>query len=129
MESLRRCTGREAADRVARADGPMGGGSPEPRRQTWHPRLQHRLPGRFRQFAVKEGHPISDTAAVAQRRLPVLRRDRITGLRVVLETTLIPFNPGKDRVGTTQSKQGLGCHRAMVGVATDQIWASAMQDV
>jgi len=51
-------------------------------------------PGRFRQFAVEEGDPISDAASVTQGRLPIPRRDRVTSRRVVLEATLIPFNPG-----------------------------------
>src|SRR5262245_52865836 len=73
MESLRRYTASETADRVGGADGPMGGGGPEPRRQAWHPLLQHRLPGRFRQFAVEEGDPIGNAASVAQGRLPISR--------------------------------------------------------
>src|SRR5262252_10848165 len=51
MESLWRCTGSETAHRVARADGPMRCGGPEPGGQAWHPRLQHCLPGRFRELA------------------------------------------------------------------------------
>ena len=86
-------------------------------------------PGRFRQFAVEEGDPISDAASVTQGRLPIPRRERVTSRRVVLKATLIPFNPGEHRIRATQSKQGLGRHRAMVGVATDQIWAGTMQDV
>src|SRR5215471_2722313 len=129
MESLWRCTGSETAHRVARADGPMRCGGPEPGGQAWHPRLQHCLPGRFRQLAVEEGHPVGDAASIPQGRLPVSRRDRVTGLWVLLEATLIPFQPREHRVGATKGEKGLGCHRAMVGVPTDQIWASAMQDV
>jgi hypothetical protein len=61
--------------------------------------------------------------------MPVLRRERVTGLRAVLEAILIPCNPGEHRVGAAQGKEGLGGHRAMVGVPTDQIRAGAMQDV
>src|SRR5712692_2858646 len=100
MESLRRCTGSQTADRVARADEPMGRGGPEPRRQAWHPRLQHCLPGRFRQRAVEEGDPIGAAAAVTKGGMPAPKGDGVMGLRAVLEATLIPFNPGENRVGT-----------------------------
>src|SRR5437867_1165067 len=129
MEPLWRFPGSETADCVARADEPMGRGGPEPRCQMWHPRLQHRLPGRFRQLAVEEGDPIGDAASVAQGLTPALTGDGAAGLGAVLEAALIPFNPGENRVGATQGTQGLGDHRAMIGVATDQIWAGVMQDV
>jgi len=128
MESWRRCAGSETADRVARADEPMGRGGPEPRRQLWYPRLQYRLPGRLHQLAVEEGDPIGAAASVAQGLVPAPRRDRVTGLRAVLEATLIPFNPWENCVGTTQGKEGLGDHGTVVGVTTDQIRAGAVQE-
>src|SRR5262249_10341053 len=125
----RRFAGSETAYCVTRTDGPMRRGGPESRRQAWHPRLQHRLPGRFCQLTIEEGDPIGDAASIAQGRLPVSRRDRVSGLWVLFEATLISFQPRENGVGATQGEEGLGCHRAMIGVATDQIWASAMQDV
>src|SRR5262245_5297164 len=126
MESLRRCASSETADRVARADEAMGRSGPESRRQMWRPCLQHRLPGRSRQLTVEEGDPVGAAALVAQGRLPVLRRERVARLWAVLEAIFIPFNPGEHRVGAVQDKEGLGGHRAMIGVSADQIWASTM---